>query len=52
LRYGLSVVLIFIGTKMLISEIYPISIVVSLSVVAAVLLASVGASLVWKEENA
>ncbi|MBY0489010.1 MAG: TerC family protein [Gemmatimonadaceae bacterium] len=48
LKYGLSVVLAFVGVKMLLSETYPISIGVSLGVVAGVLLTSVLLSLVIK----
>ena len=46
LKYGLSVVLVFVGVKMLVSEIRPIGIGVSLGVVAAVLIGSVLLSLV------
>lgn len=46
LKYGLSVVLAFVGAKMLLSEIQPISIGVSLGVVAGVLVGSVLLSLV------
>jgi tellurite resistance protein TerC len=48
LKYGLSLVLAFVGVKMLISSIYPISISVSLGVVAGVLVGSVLLSLVIK----
>ena len=48
LKYGLSLVLSFVGAKMLLSELYPIPIVWSLVVVATVLLASVLLSLVIK----
>ena len=44
LHYGLSVVLIFIGAKMLAADYYPIPTAVALSVVAGVLLISVLAS--------
>jgi tellurite resistance protein TerC len=46
LHYGLSIVLIFIGAKMLISDYYQIPTVVALAVVAGVLLISVLASTV------
>lgn len=46
LRYGLSVVLAFVGAKMLLTDIYPISIGLSLGVVAALLVGSVLLSLV------
>ena len=48
LRYGLSIVLAFVGAKMLLSTVYPIPIGPSLIIVAAVLLASVLLSLVIK----
>lgn len=48
LKYGLSVVLVFVGVKMLLSEIYHIPIGWSLGVVAGVLLSSVLLSLVIK----
>lgn len=46
LKYGLSVVLAFVGVKMLISEIRPIGIGASLGIVAGVLVGSVLLSLV------
>ncbi|MBA3918195.1 MAG: hypothetical protein C0516_06390 [Gemmatimonas sp.] len=53
LKYGLSFVLAFVGAKMLLSEIRPIPIGISLGVVAAVLIGSVLLSLVIppKEES-
>ncbi len=50
LQLGLSVVLVFVGAKMLLEALYPIPIGISLGVVAAVLTASVAASLVWPAE--
>ena len=44
LKYGLAIVLVFIGTKMLIIDLYKIPVFVSLGVVAAILLISVAAS--------
>lgn len=52
LKLGLSVVLIFVGTKMLIVEYYKIPITVSLAVIAAVLTTSVVASLLFPKEVA
>jgi tellurite resistance protein TerC len=46
LHYGLSAVLIFVGTKMLISHYYQIPTVLALGVVASVLLSSVLASVI------
>lgn len=48
LKYGLSVVLAFVGAKMLLSEVYPITIGWSLGVVGFVLLSSVVLSLLIK----
>ncbi len=45
LKYGLSIVLMFVGVKMLLSERFPISIGVSLGIVGGVLVASVLLSL-------
>jgi tellurite resistance protein TerC len=45
LKYGLAVILVFIGTKMLIVDWYKIPVLVSLGVVASILLISVIASL-------
>ena len=47
LKLGLSVVLVFVGAKMLLSEVYKIPIGVSLGVIAAILTISVVASLVF-----
>jgi len=51
LRYGLSAVLVFIGGKMLLSNVFPISIAVSLSVVAGALGLSILVSLLWEEKK-
>lgn len=51
LHYGLAVILMFIGTKMLISHFYKIPTEVALAVVAALLAVSVGASLMHKEAS-
>lgn len=47
LKLGLSLVLIFIGVKMLVDHFYPTPIIGSLGVVAAILVTSVLASLRW-----
>lgn len=53
LKIGLSVVLAFVGVKMLIVDIYPLPIGISLAVVGGVLLVSVLASILWpKKESA
>lgn len=46
LHYGLSVVLMFVGGKMLLSHYYEVPTVVALGAVASILLLSVGASLI------
>jgi tellurite resistance protein TerC len=51
LKYGLSLVLAFVGTKMLLSEIWPLGIGVSLSVVGSLLMGSVLLSLVIKPRS-
>lgn len=47
LKLGLSAVLVFVGAKMLLVDVYPVPVSVSLIVIAVVLAASVGASLLW-----
>jgi tellurite resistance protein TerC len=47
LKLGLSMVLVFVGVKMLLTDTYPVPIGLSLSVIAAVLTLSVAASLIW-----
>ena len=52
LHYGLSLILVFIGAKILFENIYPIPMPVALGVVGGLLALSVLASLVWpKKEN-
>jgi tellurite resistance protein TerC len=51
LHYGLSAILVFVGVKMLITEIYKIPITIALGVVAGILLVSVIASLVRPHGN-
>jgi tellurite resistance protein TerC len=52
LKYGLSLVLVFIGFKMLISFRYHLNTTLSLGIVAGILLFSVLASLVFKSPSA
>jgi len=47
LKYGLAIVLLFVGVKMIVAEWYKIPIVTSLAVIALVLTASVIASMIW-----
>ena len=51
LHYGLSAVLVFVGIKMLTSDIYKIPISVSLSVIVVLLLGSVGVSLLIPDKK-
>lgn len=50
LKYGLGVILLFVGVKMFISNFYHISVVVSLAVILGVLLISILIS-VWKNKR-
>ena len=52
LHYGLSVILIFIGVKMLVSHFFHIPIAVALGVVAGVLMLSIGLSLLFPKKSA
>lgn len=47
LKIGLSIILTFVGIKMLVADILPIPIVVALGVIACVLLLSILASVIW-----
>ena len=51
LKYGLAVILSFIGTKMLIEPWFHVHILASLGLVIGVLVLSIGASLVWPERD-
>jgi tellurite resistance protein TerC len=45
LKYGLALVLVFIGTKMLLIDIYPIPVPISLGVVALIITSAIVLSL-------
>ncbi|MEO8337920.1 MAG: hypothetical protein ABI664_23300, partial [bacterium] len=47
LKYGLAIILTFVGAKMLVESWIHIPILLSLGVVVGVLAASIGASLIW-----
>jgi tellurite resistance protein TerC len=47
LNYGLCVILIFVGVKMLVSSVFEIPSLVALGVIALVLILSIVASLIW-----
>lgn len=50
LHYGLALILAFIGSKILLEQVVPISMPLSLGVVGAILLLSVLASLLWPKK--
>ncbi len=50
LHYGLSAILVFVGVKMLVADLYKIPIGVALSAVGGILLLSIIASLIWPEK--
>ncbi len=50
LKLGLSVVLIFVGAKMLVTDLYKVPVGISLAVIALVLGTAAGASLKWPKE--
>ncbi|WP_035566013.1 TerC family protein [Hymenobacter sp. IS2118] len=52
LHYGLSLILVFIGAKILLESIYPIPMPVALGVVGGLLLLSVLASVIWPKKEA
>lgn len=51
LKYGLAAVLTFIGIKMVLMDIFPISIVAALLIVGGILVASIVASLLWPRKK-
>lgn len=50
IHYGLSLVLVFVGTKMMLSDIFKVPIGVSLAVIAGVIGLSVAASVLWPKK--
>lgn len=52
LKYGLAFVLMFVGTKMLVADLYKIPVAISLAVVVAIIGLSVAASLVFSKPRA
>jgi len=48
LHYGLALILIFVGTKMLITDFYKIDPFVSLGIIGLILAGSISASFIWK----
>lgn len=51
LKFGLAVVLTFVGAKMLLAEIFPVPIGIALGVIGAVLFLSVFASILWPKQQ-
>jgi tellurite resistance protein TerC len=51
LNIGLAIILVFIGVKMLLADIYPMSITLALGVVAGILALSIVVSVVWPGEH-
>jgi tellurite resistance protein TerC len=51
LHYGLALVLVFVGIKMLITDFYKFNPFVSLVVIAGILGMSIAASLIWRKEQ-
>jgi tellurite resistance protein TerC len=51
LHYGLSIILVFVGVKMVLSDIYKIPIGTSLGVVGLIIAGSIGASLIWPRKG-
>jgi tellurite resistance protein TerC len=47
LKYGLAVILVFVGTKMLLDDVLHVPILFSLGVIVAVLGSAIAASLIW-----
>lgn len=52
LHYGLSVILVFVGIKMILADIYKVPIGVSLGLIGLIIALSIIASLVWPRRNA
>jgi tellurite resistance protein TerC len=51
LHYGLSLILVLVGVKMLLADVYKIPVAVALGVLAGIVFLSVVASLVWPGEK-
>jgi tellurite resistance protein TerC len=51
LHYGLSVILVFVGVKMVLSDLYKIPIGISLGVVGLIIAGSIAASLIWPRKG-
>jgi tellurite resistance protein TerC len=51
LHYGLALILVFVGIKMLITDFYKVDPFVSLGVITLILAGSISASFIWKEKT-
>lgn len=51
LHYGLSIILVFVGIKMVLSDLYKIPIAISLGVVGLIIVLSIVASLIWPRKQ-
>jgi len=51
LHYGLSIILVFVGIKMILTDIYKISIGISLGLIGFVIAVSIVASLIWPRQE-
>jgi tellurite resistance protein TerC len=52
LHYGLALILVFIGAKLLLEDLYPFPMPVALGAVGVLLLGSIVASLLWPQQPA
>lgn len=51
LHYGLALILVFVGIKMLISDFYKLNPFVSLAIIGVILAGSIAASFIWKVKD-
>jgi tellurite resistance protein TerC len=51
LNYGLAVILMFVGAKMLASHFFDVPVTITLGVIAGILAISIGASLIWPQKK-
>ncbi len=51
LKFGLSAILVFVGTKMILAETYKIPTAVALGVVLGILVLSIATSILWPRKN-
>jgi tellurite resistance protein TerC len=51
LKYGLCVILVFVGSKMLLADIYKIPVVVALGTIIGVLVIAILASVIWPSKD-